>query len=293
MLISRDDFWLSRSSRLLTVWLVLAAIGGCQLFSRTASRDAFQKSNRPVLPPLQSSKDAIRLDVVLVDRRADDPLIGSLLWNEIDQVGAVSTETRELLLQNGYLVGHAAAKPPQSLLKLMGVIPEIDGVENLPGSVMQPKVTGRTYSITSGMETEVQTSELWPECDLRVIAPQNDRPLHFEQMRCVFKVKPIRLQDGWVRVEFLPEIHHGQMQLRRMPTDVGWALKSAQNIEPCFAQRFAVTLNVGESAVISAAPGSAETLGDRFFRRDQDGEPRQRLLIVRLVEMGRTANADN
>jgi hypothetical protein len=96
------------------------------------------------------------------------------------------------------------------------------------------------------------------------------------------------LQDGWVRVEFVPEIHHGDLQLRPTPTDdAGWAYRSTQNIAQCYPQKFAVTLNVGESAVITAA-GGEETLGNQIFRRDQNGEQRQRLLIIRLVDMGRT-----
>jgi hypothetical protein len=268
------------SSRLLCAWLALGALGGCQFFAR----DGGHETNRPFLTPLQSSKDAIRLDVLLIDRRVDDPLIGPLLWREVDQVGAVSTEARELLLQNGYVVGHAAAKPPQTLLKLLGVVTEFEGLED----ALQPQVTGRTYSIRSGTETEIQTSQWWPECELTVHDGGTSRSLQFRQARCVLKMKPLRLQDGWVRVEFVPEIHHGEFQLRRMPTDVGWALKSAQNVESCYPQRFAVTLNVGESAVISAAPRSEGTMGDRFFRREQEGETRQRLLVVRLADMGRT-----
>ena len=161
------------SSRLLCACLALGALGGCQFFAR----DGGHETNRPFLTPLQSSKDAIRLDVLLIDRRVDDPLIGPLLWREVDQVGAVSTETRELLLQNGYVVGHAAAKPPQALLKLMGVVAEIEGLED----AVQPQVTGRTYSIRSGTETEIQTSEWWPECELTVHDGGKSRSLQFRQ----------------------------------------------------------------------------------------------------------------
>ncbi len=285
----RGVSWRAHCSRLLTLGLALAALGGCQFFSRTSPSDAARPAKRTGLPPLQSASDALRLDVVIADRRADDPLIGSLLWQEIDQVGAVSTETRELLLENGCLVGHAAAAPPPPLLKLFGVSPEIDGGDSLQGRLPRPKITGRTYSVQSGTESEIQISDLWPECDLHVADSDRTRQLQLKQARCVMRLKPIRLQDGWVRVEFTPEIHHGEMKMRHLPTDeLGWALKSAQNVEQCYSQRFAVTLNVGESAVVTAAPQSEETLGDRFFRREQEGELRQRVLIVRLVDMGRT-----
>jgi hypothetical protein len=267
------------------VCAAVAAASGCQLFFGGAQRESASAPKRSLLKPFTPAKDALRLDILMVDRRADDPLLGSLLWQELDQVGAVPTDARELLLRNGCIVGHASSKPPSTLLKLLGVIPEIEGTD--APATNQPKATGRTYSIVSGTDTEVQTNETWPECQATIFDADGEWSVQFENARCVFRVRPLRLQDGWVRVEFVPEFHYGSMQLRNVPTDVGWTLKGAQNIEACYPQRFAVTLNVGESVVVGAAPESAGTLGDRFFRREQDGEARQRLLVVRLSDMGR------
>jgi hypothetical protein len=278
--------WFAASSSLLTIVCALISAGGCQFFTRNPTQET--TANRPLLSPLMPAKDAIQLDVLMIDRRADDPLIGLRLWQEIDQVGAVPIETRELLLQNGCLVGHAGATPPVTLLKLLGMASETDGVLLSAEKPNPKKMTGRTYSLRSGTETEIQISDPMPDCDVKLVESTRSRTAHFDQVRCVINMKPIRLQDGWVRVEFLPEIHHGELRMRPTPTDAGWGLKSAQNVEACAPQKFAVTLNVGESAVISAAAGSEETLGDVFFRRDQNGEERQRILVVRLADMGRT-----
>lgn len=266
------------------------ALAGCQFFGQNSSTKTTQTSRRSLLAQLRPGKDFVQLDVLIVDRRVDDPLIGPLLWSEIDQLGAVpQAESRELLQRNGCLVGHAAAKPPLPLLQLLGLVPEIDGISADAGKLPKQKVGGRQYSLRSGTETEVQISDLVPELDLAIVDPGQTRDVHFERCRFVFRVKPIRLQDGWVRVEFVPEIHHGELQLRPTPTDdAGWAYKSTQNIEQCYPQKFAVTLNVGEAAVITAAPDGSETLGGKIFRREQNGEQRQRLLIVRLADMGRT-----
>jgi hypothetical protein len=285
----RSSPWLVWSACLLAGAGALSACSGCQFFTPNFASQSSHSARRSILSQFKPGKDSIQLDVLIIDRRVDDPLIGSMLWQEIDQVGALPGETRELLSENGCLVGHAAATPPITLLQLMGMVPEIEGIAVGGRDRVKPKVAGRKYSLRSGTETEIQVSDLMPDADVAIVDPGKTRDMHFERVRFVFQMKPIRLQDGWVRVELLPEIHHGDMQLRPMPTDdVGWALKSAQNVEVCFSQKFAVTLNVGESAVITAAPNAPGSLGDKFFRRDQNGERRQRLLVIRLADMGRT-----
>jgi len=258
-------------------WLIFC-ISGCQFFPQSGEVPKGLQSRRTTLPPLRGDQEAIQLDVLMIDRRADDPLIGLRLWQEIDQVGAVPAEARSILNKNGLLVGHAASSPPPTLQKLM----------NANSRTSESRIVGRTYSIRSGTELDVLASELWPECNVSVYDADQARNMQFEQVHGVFHVKPLRLQDGWVRVEFIPEIHHGEMRLRHVATESGFANKASQDIEKCYAQRFGVNLNVGEMAVITADTDSDGTIGDRFFRRDQDGELLQRLLIVRLVDMGRT-----
>lgn len=266
-----------------------ALLAGCQLFSRGKAGKTTTTEKRTLLSPLQPPKDAIQLDLLVIDRRVDDPLIGPMLWNEMDQVGAVPIETQERLAQNGYVVGHAAARPPAALLQLLGMIPQIDGERPSKDGIGPQQVTGRRHFIRAGTEAEIQISDHLAECDVELQDAGRPRSKRFEQARCLFRIKPVRLQDGWIRVEFAPEIHHGQMRMRPRPTEIGWANVGGQDIERCSAQEFAVTLNVGEAAVVTELPGHDGTLGNVFFRRDADGEVRQRLLVVRLVEMGRTA----
>ena len=89
------------SSQLLCVFLALLGVSGCQFISTSYDPESTAVSKRNVLPPMQASRDALKLDMVMIDRRADDPLIGSQLWEYVDQVGAIPPETRELLRENG------------------------------------------------------------------------------------------------------------------------------------------------------------------------------------------------
>lgn len=266
---------------------MLSAVG-CQVFSQKTA-DKSPSTSRTMLSPLKPPQDAIQFDVLILDRRAGDPLLGSQLWDQMDQVGAVALETGELLKRNGLLVGRAPAKPPTPLLKLLGLASEIEGLPLSADSASSMKIPGRTYSVRAGTESEIQISDLLPESEITLVDPDETRVLNHQQTRFVMRLKPIRLQDGWVRMDFLPEIHHGDMQLRPTPSEeLGWTYKTAQHVVACHPQKFSVTLNVGEMAVISAAPGMEDSLGASLFRRDQQGELRQRMLVVRLANMGRT-----
>lgn len=289
----RRDSWFG-TGLWLTVWAcAISMVMGCQFFAQKTVDQAASKSHS-LLSPLKPAQDAIQYDVLILDRRADDPLLGAQLWDQLDQVGAVGLETGELLKRNGFLVGRAAAKPPTSLLKLLGLASEIEGLPISADPESKTRIPGRTYSVRSGTESEIQISDVLPEAEVTIVDPGETRVVNHQQTRFVIRMKPIRLQDGWVRMDFLPEIHHGDLQLRPTPSEeLGWTYKTAQNVVACHAQKFSVTLNVGESAVMSAPADSTGSLGANFFRREQQGELRQRLLIVRLANMGHSSRTSD
>jgi hypothetical protein len=117
-------------------------------------------------------------------------------------------------------------------------------------------------------------------------------------------MRATRLQDGWARLEFVPQLQHGDNQQSYTVADVGWKFQNGQQSETLFQQRFEIKLGTGDMAVITAEDDAAETLGQLFFRGpaalrpppDPEKEsaagaptmppldyPIQRLLIVRLA----------
>ena len=79
--------------------------------------------------------------------------------------------------------------------------------------------------------------------------------------------------------------------MRRTPTEEEWSLRMGQNVDVRHAQRFSLTMNVGELALITSTAGDEGTLGDRFFCYDDRGMKKQRVLVVRIVDSGQpTAN---
>lgn len=272
-------------------WLpVLAVLGlcltaGCSLFPAGLPKRI--QSNRAALPPLQAAHDAIQLEVFFVDRPADDPLLGQTLWREVDQIAAIPAETRELLSQNGFQIGHAGSNPPQAVQSLLGLVADISSSDSTTSKPM----TGLRKCLPPGVETEIQASYPIEKCQIKVVEGHRTKTCDYEQVRCMFRLKSARLRDGWVRIDFQPEIHHGELRVRTTPTDDGWAYQNRQHVDVRHAQQFSLTMNVGEIAIITAAADHPESMGDCFFRRADNGELKQRLLIVRVADGGKTASA--
>ena len=265
----------------LAVSLAVSTLMGCSLFP-TEDAVSQAESRRPSLPPIRAGQNAIQLEVLFVERPADDPLLGPLLWREIDQIGAIPAETRELLQQNGFRVGHVGSSLPPTVQTLLGIV----GREDVGDNADAKPLIGSRKSLPPGMDTEVQTGEERESCRVRIVQGEQAQSHEYQFARGLLRMKSARLQDGWVRIDFQPEIHHGENRVRHTPTDEGWAYRSRQNVDARHAHQFSLTMNVGELAIITAAPDQPESMGDLFFCRDDHGIKKQRVLIVRVADAG-------
>jgi hypothetical protein len=266
--------------------LGLCAMAGCSLFPYGPAATSIGL-RRPSLPPIQTPHDSIQLEVFFVDRPADDPLLGQTLWREVDQIAAIPAETREVLQQNGFLIGHSGSSPPMAVQKLLGLVADASSSDSTNGKPM----VGLRKRLPPGMETELQASDPVAHGQFKIVEGKRTKSYDYEQVRCMFRLKSARLRDGWVRIDFQPEIHHGEFRVRHTPTDEGWVYQNRQNVDVRHAQQFSLTMNVGEIAIITAAPDHPDSMGDRFFRRDGDTGKKQRLLIVRIADGGKSSGA--
>lgn len=271
-----------RAFALIVASLFLATMG-CSLFS-SFDLPGETTSARQVLPPIKAPSDAVQLQVVFIERPVDDSLVNQLLWQELDQVGAISPATRQVLEQNGFRVGQSGANPPPVLQKLLGLTGELS--EDTDDS--RRMMNGRRLGLRSGQETEIRTLDTARDLSIRYALTGKEETINYTQAQPVLKLRPVRVQNGWVRLELLPEIHHGESRLRHIATDDGWAMRGGQECDARQALQFHVMLNNGELAVIGSRVEQPETAGHRMFCQNIDGRGTQRLLVVRLATSGRT-----
>ena len=290
-----------RIGRLLAVVAWILGLVGCSPFDKP--QNLTQTSHK--LPALQPPPGSMQLDMAYIEWPADDPQLGQQLWRHVDQVGPVDAETRGRLRQNGFRVGIVGTNPPVALQRMLGLKSDF---ASEPEAEQTKQYSGRRVFLVSGGETDVQVSNPYPECTVSLAADGPSEPRRFENAVCKYRIRAFRIQDGWAKLEFTPQINHGDDQLRHaVGEELRWRYQSGQLIESFRPQRFAIELKAGDMAIITAEDEAPATLGQLFFRgpaalqrsRDPGGAlplgeqppasqseyPIQRLLIVRLAGM--------
>lgn len=263
----------SRTLRLFLVVLLLTGTGGCALFPEGTepASNALTRRMKPITPP----RDGIDLEVWYIDRPVGDPLIGNALWREIDQISSTPLDVSFRLNEAGIRYGVVGSELPKTLDALLN--------DREASTVHQTQ--RRLIPVFSGEPTELQVASLPRQCHIRIPGRSAQEARDYSSVRCVFRVTAQRIQEGWVRLEFVPEIHHGDSQIRAMAASPGadWQMQESQQVDPLYEHRFSLEVNLGDHVVIGCVGDAADSVGQHFFRGGE-AEPGQERLIVISVE---------
>jgi hypothetical protein len=253
----------------------LSFSSGCQLF-----KSPNEDTTSTILPPIVAPRENIQLEFMFIDRPIGDPLVGGELWEQVDQIATLSSEQRTALATNGWKVGHANSHPPRALEELL----ELNSSDGRSADGKRQFLV-RRVAVPSGGDVPVDVTETIPELDFSL--KPGDRAEKYKSARGVLKLTVQREQDGWVKLSFLPEIHHGNTWLRPIATQFNWTSRRSQAVLPLYDQKFSLNLNVGEMALITSAGDDVKKSGYAFFRSIDPTGQVQRLLVVRIANMRR------
>jgi hypothetical protein len=283
------------SRRIAALILALAggcAASGCMLLKPIGDVFGFWPPSTTAatqsLPPLQPSRESVQIEFTFLERPVGDPLLGTALWSQIDQVGAVSGTESESLKQLGLRVGNAGSVPSPALERML----KESQPDDAQASETHITVKKETLCIGPGVSPPITTNTI-KKCTLDVPLTVGTKEGTYENFKSVLRLTAHRQQDGWARLEFVPEIHFGQERLRPMSANAGlqtiWQPEMAQEVETLLSHRFSVTLHVGEIVIITAdATEKPRLFGTQAFVRDQPGTGAlQRVLLLRLANMNR------
>lgn len=254
--------------------LLLGVLCGCEMISTTnhTKREEFK------LPPIVAPKQSVQLEVLFVDRPTDDSMMGDHLWREIDQIAGMPADIRQRLKHNGWRLGHCGSHPPRALAELLEL--SSGKPETIDSS---RRIIGRTISVLAGSDAPIEVTDAQPM--LSIFSEKSLEPRIYEEAKCVVRVRVEREQDGWVKLKFQPEIHHGETIPRPVATPLNWTRRRAPEVEPLYDQQFEMNLNIGELAVLTAGETDSQTVGDAFFRSLDKSGKLQRLLVIRVNDM--------
>ena len=265
--------------------LVLLNCGVLACESLPSGGSSTQQSTAFKLPTLSAPRDSIELDIVFVDRPASDPLLGKMLWREIDQVGTLSAEQRSTIREAGLLVGHVGSSPPDALQSLLNLTDEELERQRREANGL-PKTAARRVALPAGTDTEVWSNETVAS---RIATLPSGKIMELTDVRGLLRLRAERSQDGWARLDFTPELHHGQTNTRPFAAATGWMYRTTQEVIPCFAQQFSANLNVGEMLVLTCDRDRPGTLGQSLFQFEDGTGLKQRIVVVRLAELRKIA----
>jgi hypothetical protein len=260
-----------------------AAVCGCTLLTPMSDVFVFRSGAQNLLTPLRPARDALQIDVVFVERPLGDPLFGKTLWNDIDQVAGFESSELDAVKQLGFLIGNAGANPCPALERMLRE--SADPLDDADAKNCL-RLKKQTFCLRSSESSSIETNSE-QHCTLDLPLFTGPREKKYENFKSILRLTAVRLQDGWAKLEFAPEIHHGIDRVRPMVINGGWQPKESQEVDT-LPQRFSLKLHVGEMAVMTADPADSRSFGHHaFIREDAEKGSVQRLLVVRLSNMSR------
>ena len=263
--------------------VLLALSGGC------TTPDLIE-DDKSVLAPPSMPPDSCALEVFFVRFPFDDPTANDQLWQAVDEQ-QLPPELRHQLRQNGFRAGVVGGQIPMALSRLL----ELDDKPPPKGEANQvsvadlqaePRVTRSHLSIRAGRRKEILASSIHDELTAIVHDRGQLGGQTYTKAQAMLAVKTYPQGDGRVRVELVPELHHGDPRQRYVGDQAMgmWRFDPGRPRRVFEKMAFDATLSPGSMLLVASLPHLPGSLGHHFFTTEENGELQQRLLVLRLSQ---------
>lgn len=260
------------------------AVAGCQSIGDTGS-----VTSDSLLKAASSSPDAVTLDIYWARTELDDTKFAEALWANV-QEDRLPVELRNALADDGLRAGIVGGTPSEELVHLLNP----DGVDvtaaadDSTGSLAAKpaKVTRRLKQLRPADRLELQSGEVVPSFPL--LRGQGGKLVgrSFEGAQGIYALEASHTPEGRAKIDLIPELHHGQAQMRYVPLGPGAVTQKLQReIEPFEELRTKVELAPGEMLVVTSLPGCETRLGSLFHHTSEAGSKQQKYLLLRLSQV--------
>ncbi|NLE36813.1 MAG: hypothetical protein GX621_02180 [Pirellulaceae bacterium] len=280
----RDDRTLEprrRAATVLVCLLLTVGLSGCSPI------DLVHRPGQSLLRQPRMASDSVVLDIFVVRFPFGDPAINGPAWREIDEQHP-PIEYRRRFLANGFRAGVLAGQVPTELSQLLNA----SGNQLLPGEMSQltaeelvkgPTVLRGHFQLRSGVAKELVVVEDADDLPIAIHDAKGDRS---EQTYCrpefLFAVRAEPISDGRVRLELVPEIHHGNYSQRWTTDEQGvLRLNPGRDTSSFDDMKIEAVLSAGQMLVLSTMPSCPGSLGHHFFSEPSGN---QKLILVRLSQ---------
>lgn len=233
------------------------------------------------------SADSVALDLYFVRFPPEQPYGDESIWAHIDEQ-VMSPELRRQLAALGMRAGVVGGGVPLGLERLIRDAASTSAVPSegpAPSDITrEPAIVRRHLQLRAGHRGEVVTSRTYPSLPLLELRGGEVCGQTYEQAQARFELTAYPQGDGRVRLQLLPELHHGQPRSQPVVREGAVMLTTAKPRKVFEAARLETHLAPGQMLVVGAIGGRTGSLGHYFFT-DTASEPHcRKLLIVRLTQ---------
>jgi hypothetical protein len=264
------------------VWLVvLTGGGGCSFIDRYETLEP-----RSILAKATPADDTINLEIYFAKTVLNDPALNQSLWTQVDEQ-RIDADLRKRLAHDGIRVGVLGPQAPPELARLLALTdqPIEKPTDGTPLEVdTEPAVTLRRLQARAGRRNEIMSSNTYDELPLIRRSGEQLVGKTFRGADGRFALRGFSDAGGMVRLELVPELHHGEQQPRWVGTDGVLRLEAGKPREVFQELAVSVTLAPGEMLLMTTMPEKSGTLGHYFFTQPTSAQPAQKLLVLRPTQ---------
>ena len=238
---------------------------------------------RSPLKPARPSPDSVTLEIFFARCPLGDPRLNGPLWSAIDEQ-RFTPELRRQLANSGFRAGVVDNHLPPELVQLLKLSEAPAPQQNQPLKHLEkePTVTLRRLQTRSGQRNEIIASKVYDELPLLTREASAVRGRTYYKAEGRFALEAFPVGDGRVRVELVPELHHGQQRPHWTGSDGVLRLDASRPKQVFDELKLQAVLAPGEMIVMTTAAERPGSMGHYFFTEPTGEAAAQKLLIIRL-----------
>ncbi len=261
---------------------IATTLCGCHLLKtpKWALQKEVEKS--PLSSP-RLAEDSVVIEVSFIRVATENREAIEKAWNDIDETH-IPAELRTKLTENGFRYGKLPSAIPSSFEQLLTDDKNTTDPTAQAGNLnLNLGLRNRRLQCSAGSENHIVLSDSVVN-DMVVIHSEDQYTSaeRFQQAQCQFEFRTYPQPNGSVRLEVVPQIHHGAAKSHFHGHDGAWLLRTQREIEEYTDLLVDTNLQPGESLLLSCtelAPG----LGGHFFSDNDDQTEVQHMLRLRVL----------
>ena len=230
--------------------------------------------------------DGMQLEVISVRFPTGDPDFNTELWNKIDEQ-QLPLGLRRDLADNGLRVGVLYGELPPVIAQQLAAA-ESTGRPALPRPLLDwsipPRSAGRKCSCTPAGTAKSSRPAFTRNCRFGCMKTDNSAAAPIRKPRELIDAQVQALGDHRIKLHLTPELQYGE-PLQQFVVEDGVLRPQTAKPKRVFDRlAFDTALAQDQMLLVTCLPDRTGTLGYNFFTEQRDGQPQQKLVVIRLAE---------